>query len=213
MLQVYLVFSDDRISEDREQEYLTSMPESVCASIRRYHRWEDRQATLFGKLLLQSAFRCRTGDRESSFLEQLEFTETGKPFIREGDGFNISHSGGAVVLALVDDGTVGVDIEKIRPMQIEDFSHYLPEVSDMAAFDMTDRLRMFYTCWTKKEAVLKGEGSGLQVPLEQVALHGDSAVFLGEVWHLRNIDCGAAYCCHVATSEQHAGCCIEVVTF
>ncbi|MEI6205665.1 MAG: 4'-phosphopantetheinyl transferase superfamily protein [Desulfuromonadales bacterium] len=194
-------------------EYLTKMPVSVRTAILRFRRWEDRQAALFGKLLLQRALDCRNSDQGSSALDRLEYTEAGKPFIRGAASFNISHSGGCVALALADSGKVGIDVEKIRPIQVEEFFRYLPEISEFKLCDADLRLNMFYSCWTKKEAVLKGEGTGLQAPLEQVQLQHDTAIFHKQVWHLQRIDCGADYICHVASSVRHAGCRIEVVNF
>ena len=213
MLQVYLASSDIRLSEEMEREYLSGIPESIRTAIQRYRRWEDRQATLFGKLLLQHALRRRVEDQESLCLEQIEYSETGKPFIPSGAAFNISHSGGLVALAIVDAGTVGIDVEKIRPIQIEEFSRYLPEVSELGACDTSESLNRFYACWTQKEAVLKAEGSGLLAPLDKVHLQDDNAFFQEHVWHLQKIDCGAVYSCHVATSLHQVGCRIEVINF
>jgi 4'-phosphopantetheinyl transferase len=213
MLQVYLASSEIRLSEEMEREYMSGMPESMRTAIQRYRRWEDRQATLFGKLLLQHVLRCQTVDQGSLCLERLEQTDKGKPFIRGGPGFNISHSGGLVALALVDAGTVGIDVEKIRPIQIEEFSRYLPEISECGACDTSEGLNRFYACWTQKEAVLKAEGSGLLAPLAEAHLQDDKAFFLAQVWHLQKIDCGAAYSCHAATSVLQVGCRIEVINF
>ena len=213
MLQVYLASSEIRLSEEMEREYLSGMPESIRTAIQRYRRWEDRQATLFGKLLLQHVLSHRTVNQESLCLERIEYSETGKPFIPGGAAFNISHSGGLVALALLDAGTVGIDVEKIRPIQMEDFSCYLPEVSELGACDTSDGLNRFYACWTKKESVLKAEGSGLLAPLDEVHLQGDKAFFREQVWHLQTIDCGAAYSCHAATSVLQVGCRIEVINF
>jgi 4'-phosphopantetheinyl transferase len=213
MLRVYKACLGSRLSKERERNYLAGTPESICRVIHRYRRWEDRQARLFGKLLLQYALHRIAANRTSSFLEQLEYTESGKPFIRGEGDLNISHSGDVVVLALVDNGYVGIDVEKIRPIPLDDFSYYLPEVSKLEARDTMERLSMFYACWTRKEAVLKGIGSGLQIPLEQVKLSEDTAFIHDQVWHLEKIDCGTEYRCNVATSFHHAVCRIEVVNF
>ncbi|MFA7060227.1 MAG: 4'-phosphopantetheinyl transferase superfamily protein [Pedobacter sp.] len=189
------------------------MPDSVRAEILRFRRWEDRQASLFGKLLLLHALRCNGQDQGSAILERLEYTETGKPFIRGAGDFNISHSGGCVALALAADGEVGIDVEIIRSIQIADFSRYLPEIPALETSDPSLSQNMFYACWTKKEAVLKGDGSGLMAPLEQVTLQGDTSLFHERQWHLREIDCGAAYCCHAATSIHQSCCRIKVVNF
>lgn len=213
MLRVYRANSGIRLSEEREREYLERLPLSMRGAIQRYRRWEDRQASLFGKLLLLHALLGRNQEWDFSILERLENSSRGKPFIKEVADFNISHSGEIVTLALVDVGRTGIDVEKIRPIQMDDFSSYLPEISDPDALDASDRLNIFYDCWTKKEAVLKGEGSGLLAPLMKVNLRGDKAFYDDNVWFLRKIDCGADYCCHVATSELQSDSCIEVLYF
>ncbi len=213
MLKIYQTHSGIKLSKDREGEYLERLPFAMRTAIQRYRHWEDRQASLFGKLLLQRALLCRNPEWGFSILERLDNRLRGKPFINGVPDFNISHSGDIVTLALVDDGTTGIDVEKIRPIQMDDFSKYLPEISALDAFDMSARLNMFYACWTKKEAVLKGEGSGLHVPLEQVELYGSIAFFRDQVWHLEEVNFGAEYCCHVATSELQTGGCVEVVYF
>lgn len=213
MVQVYLASSVNRLLEDKERQYLNGIPETMRSAIQRYLRWENRQATLFGKLLLQHALRRYTSDWEQPFFDRLEYLESGKPFVRGAPAFNISHSGEIVVLALVDAGEIGIDVEKIRPIQIQDFSRYLPEVSEFKNYDTSLHLSMFYDCWTKKEAVLKGEGTGLLAPLEQVILDGATACYHDRVWCLQQIDCGNDYCCHVATSEYQTGCTIQWVNF
>ena len=97
------------------------MPSGIRASILRYKRWQDRQATLFGKLLLLRVLRMKFHDAGMQKFQSLEITRYGKPFIPGGPEFSISHSGDAVVLAVTDAGAVGVDIEKIRTVNIEDY--------------------------------------------------------------------------------------------
>ena len=61
-LQVYFARSGNAVCAGREQEYLALMPPAIRASIMRYKRWQDRQATLFGKLLLLKALRIKFRD-------------------------------------------------------------------------------------------------------------------------------------------------------
>ncbi|MFH0787427.1 MAG: 4'-phosphopantetheinyl transferase superfamily protein [Pseudomonadota bacterium] len=213
MLKVCQTRSANRLSERKEGEYLQRLPPAIRASIQRYRRWEDRQRVLLGKLLLLQALLSRNPEADDSLLEHLENTESGKPFIKGQADFNLSHSGEMVMLAVVDEGTTGIDVEKIRPIEMDDFSRVLPELFSLEAFDRPDRLKLFYATWTKKEAVLKGAGLGLLVPLDQVELEGDRAYFNDRIWTLQAIDCGPEYSAHVATSEPQAGCWVEVVDF
>lgn len=213
MLQVYLAYLGERLKVEHEERYLAELPRSMINTVQRYKRWEDRQATLFGKLLLKHAFDCIHHNKDFQCLENMEYTHQGKPYIEGFCSFNISHSGVIIVLAVSDTGEVGIDVEKIRPIQVDNYLRYLPELSEFEHFSDSERVVRFYDCWTMKEAVLKGEGCGLLSPLEQVVLKDNRAVYNNRVWQLIKIDCGKDYCCHVASPEQTACYQIEVVNF
>jgi 4'-phosphopantetheinyl transferase len=211
-LQIYLTRFGSAVSGHLEQEYLAMMPPEARVSILRYKRWQDRQATLFGKLLLLRALRVKFPDTGMQKFQSLDVTRDGKPFIPGGPEFNISHSGDMVVLAVTQSGAVGIDIEKIRPVPIEDFSRYLPEVADLyEKYDVDPVNNLFFDCWTQKEAVLKGYGKGLLAPLEQVALKEGTALFYETTWFIKKLPLDEGYCCHVATDKRLAHVAVECV--
>jgi 4'-phosphopantetheinyl transferase len=202
-LQIFFTCFAYPLSGSLEQEYLAMMPLGVRASIQRYKRWQDRQATLFGKLLLLRVLWMKFHDAGMQKFQSLEITRYGKPFIPGGPEFSISHSGDAVVLAVTDAGTVGVDIEKIRTVNIEDYSRYLPEVANLHEKYDIDRVNdIFFNCWTQKEAVLKGYGQGLLAPLEQVAFKEGTALLNETTWFIEKLFIDSGYCCHVATDQR-----------
>lgn len=176
------------------------MPARIRASILRYKRWQDRQATLFGKMLLLRALRTQFPDAGMQKFQLLEAAHYGKPFIPGGPEFNISHSGDLVVVAVTQHGAVGIDVEKIHGVNVEDFSRYVPEVANLHENHDADQVNtLFFECWTQKEAVLKGSGKGLLEPLEQVALKEGVALFYEDTWFIKKLLIDDAYCCHVAT--------------
>jgi 4'-phosphopantetheinyl transferase len=202
-LQIFFSCSGCPVSGSLEQEYLAMMPSGIRASIPRYNRWQDRQATLFGKLLLLRVLRMKFHDTGMQKFQSLEITRYGKPFIPGGPEFSISHSGEMVVLAVIQSGAVGIDIEKIRTVNIEDYSRYLPEVANLHEKYDIDRVNdIFFDCWTKKESVLKGYGQGLLAPLEQVAIKEGTAFFCETTWFIKKLLIDSGYCCHVATDQR-----------
>jgi 4'-phosphopantetheinyl transferase len=213
MVRIYLTTRVGRLTVENEKRYLEQLPPVIRAAVSRFKRWEDRQSSLLGKLLLRHALDFSTSYRMPSVLDNLEYTRSGKPFIKSMPDFSISHSGEVIILAVADSGNVGIDVEKIRDIRLDDFKRYIPELNQDIELDHYDRLRRFFSYWTFKEAVLKGVGSGLLSPLEQVKLCGDSALFQGRVWHLHHVDCGVGYCCHLATSVHGSCSTIEVVKF
>ena len=96
----------------------------------------------------------------------------GKPFLETPDQihFNLSHSGGLMMLVVSPDCPVGADIEKVEPMT-EDIARVAfteRECAQLAALSPSHRLREHYKLWTCKEAVLKAHGTGLMVEPQHV---------------------------------------------
>lgn len=79
--------------------------------------------------------------------------------------FNVSHTDGLAVYA-VGSARVGVDVERSRPVPDADglvsrfFSRHDAEV--FQSLPPADRLDAFFRAWTRKEAVLKAVGRGVQ---------------------------------------------------
>lgn len=84
--------------------------------------------------------------------------------------FNLSHSGGRALLAVGDGREIGVDIEKVRhdlsPLEIASRYFFRSEHSAIVGAPHGERHEAFFRYWTAKEAVLKGAGLGLRLPLE-----------------------------------------------
>jgi 4'-phosphopantetheinyl transferase len=99
---------------------------------------------------------------------EFGYGNDGKPALRKplvnSLHFNLSHSGDWAVLALSGDGEIGVDIEMIDPTL--DYARLAArfftseENSALAAVSEGRRRREFCRLWTRKEALLKGQGRG-----------------------------------------------------
>jgi 4'-phosphopantetheinyl transferase len=82
--------------------------------------------------------------------------------------FNLSHSRKVALLALSMDTEVGIDVEDIRPIEPEVAeSNFSPtELAALSSLEGEAWVKGFYHCWTRKEAILKAEGVGLNLPLD-----------------------------------------------
>ena len=84
--------------------------------------------------------------------------------------FNLSHSANHALIG-IGAAAIGVDVEAERP--ITDAlaiarAHFHPgEVADLTRLSGSARLRAFFACWTRKEAVVKALGLGLSLPLDR----------------------------------------------
>nr|WP_254429807.1 4'-phosphopantetheinyl transferase superfamily protein [Ruegeria atlantica] len=102
-----------------------------------------------------------------------------------GPGFNLSHSGGRAILAVCEQASLGIDVEKKRPIEDAVARHHFSqaEYAELSALPRSSWLQGFFNCWTRKEAVLKMLGHGLFMPLDSfdVTLAPDSPVRLNRI--------------------------------
>lgn len=112
--------------------------------------------------------------------QDLAFTtnEWGKPALACGPHFNLSHSGNKILIALSATGPVGIDIEQIKPAPPYEIAPeaFTPEERNL----LTDtppqhRAEIFYQLWTRKEALVKAIGRGLDLGLQDIAVHAKLA--------------------------------------
>ena len=117
--------------------------------------------------------------------------------------FNISHSGEFIICVVSDNDKVGVDVEQIRPVKMEDFR----DIFSMDEYNNILRAKnpydQFFTIWTRKEAVVKANGKGLYIPLKEIIVESNTTSLYNETWHLKEIFLGDNYSSAVATSNQH----------
>ncbi len=98
--------------------------------------------------------------------QPLEFSKNknGKPFLKESAlEFNLSHSHDMALVAVSKKIPVGIDIEKIKPnkniQNIATRFFSAREADQIGALSSSEQLTAFYTCWTRKEALIKAKGT------------------------------------------------------
>ena len=146
---------------------------------------------------------------------EIEFSRgpKGKPYIggelaAEGLQFNMTHTSHMALIALTREREVGIDIERVRQnLQWEKLAKRYFSPDEYKSFEVqpaNDRLRVFFVCWTRKEAVLKAIGTGIGGGLGSFDVSVDPASaprLLGNRWNGRfhghwsmaNIDTGSDY--------------------
>lgn len=165
-----------------------------------YRRWQDAQTVLLGKILLLEGAR-RHFQREN-ILSDIQYTNWKRPFVEGGPNFNISHAGELVVCAMSNIAQVGIDIEKIVPLDLAAYRQQMTpeEWTDISGAD--DPICTFYHYWTRKEAAIKADGRGMGIPLQEVRISGHSAWIEDQEWHLQPLPVAAGYFCYLATEKR-----------
>lgn len=79
--------------------------------------------------------------------------------------FNLSHAQGMGLYAFTNSREIGVDIEPFHmefdPLEIAYHWFSAEEVAALTMLSLSDRPAAFARCWTRKEALLKGWGTGI----------------------------------------------------
>jgi 4'-phosphopantetheinyl transferase len=128
--------------------------------------------------------------------------------------FNLTHTATAGLLAVGSGIEVGVDAETIRPIgpDVAEAHFSAHELSALNTLSGDAWLNAFYTIWTRKEALLKAEGVGLNLPLADfdvsVPPDADAAllawrptVAFSHAWKLRHLAPAAGVIGALALSE------------
>ncbi len=136
--------------------------------------------------------------------------------------FNLSHSGGRALFGIAAPGTVngiGVDIERMRAdVDFDGIAARCFSAQEQASLssivDRPRRLAAYFSCWTRKEAVVKGMGVGLTMPLHHfdvpvLSPHATRVTVRGpgaeRTWTVQSHDLGPGWAAAVGTCPTPPG--------
>lgn len=176
---------------------LMAMPAAMRERIMAYRQPEDRQARLAGKLLLRQIF-ARLG--LAFTLQDVQYTTGSKPYVKNGPDFSITHTKGIVACTCSSSGSIGIDAEHIREISLTDYRDLLTDGEWNVVNDSRDYIS-FWDIWTRKEAIAKASGQGVNMRFETVDTRGDTVSVGGAIFHLYKIDPSANFRAHIAVSE------------
>lgn len=191
--------------------------------IRRFRQSADAQRFVTGRSLLRLAVAGRLGlsapnvDIDSTCPECGR--DHGAPRLTGAiQGFlrvSVSHSGVVVAVALSDSAAIGVDVEEVRSVPLEEMAPLIltdEESRELSTLPASCRARALLTCWTRKEAYLKALGRGLAVDMRAVSVHvlpsapprlrstlGGSTP---DRWAVHDVELGAHYVGAVVTEDR-----------
>lgn len=198
-ITIYRAQTESLIKQKSLKQLLQQLPPSLQLKALRYQSEVSRYNYLVGRLLLKSGLNFFGLDND---LEKIEFQKNGKPVL-PGIHFNISHSDHQVICGFSKEGRLGVDLEKIKPIDFENFTSMFSAQEWAAIHGAHDPLRTFYWFWTRKESIIKALGRTLRY-LHQIELDVsvDHFVVDGKRYFLRNVDIAEGFLGTVCTEEE-----------
>lgn len=169
------------LSEAPAAERAACLTETERQRAARFAFAHDRRRYLAAHVQLHELLQAQRQAHVPGAPRDIAFTvgPQGKPRLAGAAAphFNLSHCADAGVLALGGAAELGVDLERLRPVDDLDALArrcFTPgEQHELAAAQTTERDRLFLQGWTRKEACLKAIGSGLS--LEPAEFHAGLA--------------------------------------
>lgn len=183
------------------------LPASERARAALFLREEAARRWVAARWALRRVLEGYLGEPAASI--ELELGGNGKPRLHGGDGieFNLSHSGGLVLVAVAEGREVGVDVELIEPERdlVALAERALPrkDAAAVRAAAEAERPALFYAAWTRHEARLKcfGTGVGAAASLRS----STSEVSDRRLAVVENVDVGPRYAAAVAVADARVG--------
>lgn len=174
-VDVWVAESSDLAAADVAR-MATLLTVEEAARGQRFVRQRDRDSFVLTRALVRTVlsrygptapadWRFRTNAHQCPFVVA---SQAGSPPLH----FNVSHTDGLVVLAVVRGHRVGVDVEAVQRAVLDTVPerHFAPaEVQALRAAPADQQPRLFFDYWTLKEAYIKARGMGLAIPLDRFA--------------------------------------------
>ena len=158
---------DDSKTHSKFVGYLSTDQQTQLAARKRQKGYRQ---FLLSRVLVRAALRNWAGPRADSWVVAAD--AQGRPYLlaptsQPLPSISVSHSGDCAICALSDRAGVGVDVEQIRPRDIDRLAADVlaeSERHELAGTAAAQRLERFYQYWTLKEAYSKALGTGLAIP-------------------------------------------------
>ena len=95
---------------------------------------------------------------------------------------------------------IGIDIEKLKCNNLADFEPAMTAYQWTQIYESPSPHKKFYNYWTIKESVIKAEGKGMSVPLDEIFIEDNIAGYGTNKWHLYPISINNEYSCTLASN-------------
>lgn len=200
MIQIFYSY----ISEENHDRFLKEIAPIFSIEFQRkvlqYRRWQDAQLSLLGRLLLKNGLEKRNKRFNE---ESLRYSLYNKPYFeRENVKFNISHSGNIAVCAIAETCEIGIDIEVIHGVEVENYRSQMTESEWQRIISSDNIENSFFDYWTQKEAVIKAQGMGFSIPLRSFEVIKNHTKINKENFFLKEIELDVTYKCHLASKDK-----------
>lgn len=168
MTTVHLLLHDLDAEGAPDEELNALLNDEERERAERFTRPVHRRRYRVGRAVLRRTLASWTGVRPAAVA--FEYGPNGKPAMRGGPAFNVSHSEGTLLIGVADEGRLGVDVEVLRPVDdrlaLAAANFARDEFGALRSLPAAEQSAAFLRIWTRKEAFIKAVGDGLSIPLQ-----------------------------------------------
>ncbi len=178
---VYVADASLLVRPEDEAEFLAQLTVADRAGIDVIRSDKRRREFLVSRVLVRAALAHWSGVAVEAW--RIVADERGRPFARASvdniiaPSLSWSHSGDQVICAVSETGEVGVDVELIRPRDVQRLARAVFDARERATLANQPQAKQadtFYQLWTLKEAFSKALGTGLSTPLRELVFDYDA---------------------------------------
>ena len=164
-----MIWDSIQINDISDEEYKSTyslLSTSRRARVRSQKCSDSQKRTIAGEFLIRKILKDKYGIQNPV----ITVSDSGKPVLNCPLYFSISHCDSTVV-CVVDDEPVGIDIEKIRPVNKElikrvctdsELSYVLQNSNIKSPCNDYNILKRFFEIWCAKEAYYKKRGTDIK---------------------------------------------------
>lgn len=144
-------------TDDDYKSFIKSLPISDQQKCNLKINNEKKYQAILGRIILKDILKTKYNISYNDV--KVKFNINDKPYI-DGINFNISHSYDYVVVAVADDA-IGVDIEKIRKIDLSIMKQFCTHNEQKYIMNSNNKYLSFWKIYTLKEAYFKMLGTNL----------------------------------------------------
>ncbi len=201
MIYVLYTYLSEQCYDESFKSQLKLFSSQFQNRMLRFRRWQDAQASVFGRLLLMKGleeyYNIHLDD------SQINYNKFNRPFIKKSYlDFNITHSGVVVACAIGNKQRAGLDIEEVKNLKIDDYKCQMTNSEWNKINCANNKIDAFFDYWTQKEAVMKAQGKGLSIPLKSFQIEDNKTKIDGYLWYVKGINIDESYKCHIASNQN-----------
>jgi len=184
IIHLWLAFPDEITDEELLLNYERVLDEEEKNRRQRFYFAKHRHQYLVTRALIRSTLSQYADVDPKDW--RFSVNGYGKPEISDGFidkpiRFNLSHTDGLIMCAIVLNEDIGVDCEnteKKHSLNIAEHCFSKQEIQALNCLPEHQQAQRFLEYWTLKEAYIKAKGMGLSLPLDQFS------IMLGENRHV-----------------------------